>query len=55
MTEVEKDICLACGTGIEKPATVQTLFGLFVLLSLCPRCEEAWRWRSQICVQRCPY
>lgn len=54
--EVEKDICIDCGNGIDKPKPVQvTPFMLMQPLSLCPRCDEVWRWRGQICVERCPY
>jgi len=54
-TEVEKDICIDCGAGIDKPTPVQVAPHLFMTpLSLCPRCDESWRWRGQICKPR-PY
>lgn len=54
-TEVEKDICIDCGTGIDKPMPVQiTAFIMAQPLSLCPPCDESLRWREQICVRR-PY
>lgn len=54
-TEVEQDICIDCGTGIDKPKPVQiNAFMLAQPLSLCPRCDEVWRWRGQICKPR-PY
>jgi hypothetical protein len=55
-TDVEKDICIDCGTGMDKPRPVQiNAFMVAQPLSLCPRCDEAWRWRKQICVPLCPY
>lgn len=53
---VEKDICIDCGTGIDKPKPVQlNPFMSMQPCSLCTRCEERWRWRQQICVARRPY
>lgn len=54
-TEVEKDICIDCGSSVNKPPPIQ--LNPFISLqprSLCKRCEDAWRWREQICVRR-PY
>ena len=50
------DICVECGTGIRKPASVQ--IGPVVLIqreSLCPPCAERHRWRQQICVEKPPF
>ena len=55
-TDVEKDICIDCGTGIDKPKLVViNPMMAYQPRSLCPRCEETWRWREQICVERRPY
>ena len=53
--EFEKDICIDCGVGIDKPKPVQIHpFFMAYPLSLCLRCNESWRWRGQICKPR-PY
>ena len=53
--EVE-DICVDCGAGIRKPASIQIRpFLLIQPESLCTPCEERHRWRQQICVEKPPF